>query len=364
MSFNKANFRKKLLGWFKKNQRSLPWRLKKSPYRTWISEMMLQQTQVKTVVPYYNRWMKALPSIKALHAADEKDVLTLWQGLGYYKRARQLKKAASFLVEQHGGTFPDQYESMIQIPGIGPYSAGAILSLAFDKRVPIVDGNILRVFSRLFAISKPIDLPQTHERIRNLEAGLLTDKGSGMLNESLMELGALICTSKNPRCQACPVKSHCLAYKKNKVHCFPKKNRKVQITKVKAYAVIAQKNQKFFLQRRPEGELMGGLWEFPEWKAQNKLNQNLDDQKKEISNHFNTRGANIVYVNTIKRHYTRFAEELNVYKIKPNCAFKAPQTDWPSRWLKFDELPGFPLTSAHAKIRQWIIQENGSGNCP
>jgi A/G-specific adenine glycosylase len=202
---NPTLFRRQLNSWFKANQRALPWRQNRSPYNTWVSELMLQQTQVTTMVKYFERWIKELPNVEALAAADDEHVMHLWQGLGYYSRARNLKKGAQYIIEHHQGQLPQTIEELMDIPGIGRYTAGAIASLAFNIKAPIVDGNVLRVFSRLYNLDAPINEQKAKDHIYQLQFDLVPNKNPGSFNESLMELGALICTPKNTQCPTCPV---------------------------------------------------------------------------------------------------------------------------------------------------------------
>jgi A/G-specific adenine glycosylase len=310
---------------------------------------MLQQTQVKTMLPYFDRWMKEIPSVEALARTSEHRVLALWQGLGYYNRARQIKKAADYLLTYHGGKLPEDYETLLKVPGIGPYSAGAILSLAFNQKVPIADGNVLRVLSRVYAIRSPVNAPKTALKIRALEASLLPHRNPGEFNEGLMELGAMICTPKDPNCSACPVQSRCQAFAKGLTTKLPVKTNRVKIQKVKACAVIVEYKDKFFLHRRPEGKIMGGLWEFPEWKLE------AVEGKQVISETLRLAAESLEFVSKFKRHYTRYCEELEIYRVKLCAPMKPVSPDWQSQWLKRTELAGYPLTSAHSRIRDFIL---------
>jgi len=338
-------FRRDLIGWFETNKRDLPWRRKRTPYAVWVSEIMLQQTQVKTVIPYFNRWIKTIPSVKALAKIPERTLLGLWQGLGYYSRARNLQKSARHLLANHGGRLPDTYEELIKIPGIGPYSAGAIASLAFNRRVPLADGNVLRVMARVYAIRTPIDQERTKNRILELASRLVPKDRPGDYNEASMELGALICQPKNPLCGSCPVRRHCVAFKKGIAEKLPVKQRRQKITKVRACAVVLNKNGRFFLHRRPAGELMGGLWEFPEWKT------NEADEKIFLSKRLDIPPQDLKLMDSIKRYYTRFAETMNVYTAGVKKTPEVLENTWKKRWVTGGDLRNYPLSSAHAKIR-------------
>lgn len=348
---NAQSFRHKLTYWFKKNARVLPWRVKRTPYATWISEMMLQQTQVKTMLPYFDAWMKAFPSIKALDRAPLEEVLLKWQGLGYYARARNLKKCARVLVEKHSGLLPDDYEKLQELPGIGPYSAGAIASIGFNLKAPIVDGNVLRVLARVYAIEDPIDRPSTRQKILELQSALVPRRDPGVFNEALMELGALVCTPQNPSCLLCPVASLCEALRTGKTDELPRKQNVKKIVKVQAWAAVLRKGKKVFVHRRPEGQIMGGLWEFPEEKW--KPGETVPGRKEAaaVARQAGVRPGSVKKIFTVKRNYTRFAETLHVYSAEVDSVSDRLSRNWESRWIDVADLAALPLTSAHAKIR-------------
>ncbi|MEZ6191711.1 MAG: A/G-specific adenine glycosylase [Phycisphaerales bacterium] len=201
--------RQRLLKWYDAHRRHLPWRADKSetpnPYHVLVSEAMLQQTQVATVIPYFNRFIEALPTVDDLAAADEQAVLRLWQGLGYYRRARNLHAAAKAIQQEHGGKVPDTIEALLKLPGVGRYTAGAIASIAYGRPAPILDGNVARVLARLFLIEQPVDAPKTRNTLWQLAEQLVPDKRAGDFNQAVMELGALVCTKVNPSCEACPL---------------------------------------------------------------------------------------------------------------------------------------------------------------
>src|SRR6266404_3812291 len=217
----RETFHRDLLRWYRRQHRQLPWRATRDPYRIWVSEVMLQQTRVDTVLPYYARWLRAFPTIRALAQARADRVLKLWEGLGYYSRARNLHRAAQTVVREYGGKLPRTAEGLRQLPGIGRYTAGAIASIAFDERTPLVDGNVARVFARIFAIRANVKSPRTLDCLWNLAENLLPDTNAGEFNQALMELGALVCTPVNPRCAACPMRRVCLAKARGLVDRLP-----------------------------------------------------------------------------------------------------------------------------------------------
>jgi A/G-specific adenine glycosylase len=358
-------FQEKLIAWFIKNQRPLPWRRYYRPYEVWISEIMLQQTQVKTALPYFHRWMKAFPSIRALAESDEKKVLKLWQGLGYYSRARNLHETACLILKNYGGVFPRKFEDILGLKGIGRYSAGAIASIAFNEPRPIVDGNVLRVLSRVYAIKKPIDVSENKALFWRLEEKLIPKKGARYFNQGLMELGALICTTQNPSCALCPVRTFCAAVKEGAPENYPVRRHRKKIVPITAAALVFNKKGKYYLRRRPVGEIMGGLWEFPEWKLSKNKILALDAVKKKIRAlaFANTRqpGAPPVkYLGSLKRNYTNYLETLHVFSVQAaNETRKSPFANssakpWPAVWIKKKNFKDYPFSSAHARIAAMV----------
>jgi A/G-specific adenine glycosylase len=241
-----------LIQWFGESQRILPWRSSYDPYHVWISEIMLQQTQVETVIPYFERWMTVLPDVSSLAAADEHTVLSLWAGLGYYSRARNLMEAAKIIEREHDGALPADYESLRSLPGIGQYTAGAILSIAFNKPYPVVDGNVRRVLSRLYGWED--DRPR---RLWDAAEKLVRSAEPRLINQAIMELGATVCSFRAPRCLVCPIQTDCVAYKTGKQLVIPPVKKRPETVRVQLFAVIQEKNGQHLM------KLSRGLWEFP-----------------------------------------------------------------------------------------------------
>ncbi|MBI4385997.1 MAG: A/G-specific adenine glycosylase [Elusimicrobia bacterium] len=257
--------RRKLLGWYRLRRRRLPWRERPSPYRTWVSEIMLQQTQVSTVLPYYARFLRRFPDVRALADAPGEEVLRFWAGLGYYSRARNLHRAARIVARERGGRFPDSLGEALALPGIGRYTAGAILSIAFGKPFPVLDGNVARALSRLFAVRGNARTGPVRKRLWTLAERLLDKKRPGDWNQALMELGALLCVPESPRCGNCPVSAHCAAFKRNLQDRLPETGPKRAPVPLAWTCLRIEKDGKVLLHKRPESErFLPGHWGLPE----------------------------------------------------------------------------------------------------
>jgi A/G-specific adenine glycosylase len=264
-----------LLDWFAQNARDLPWRRTRDPYAIWVSEIMLQQTQVKTVLPYWEQWMRELPTIKAAAKASPDKIHKLWEGLGYYTRARNLQKAANRIMEKYGGTFPQNFDDVLALPGIGRYTAGAICSIAFNQPTPILDGNVIRVLTRVFDIGENPREKETNALLWRLAEELVgravpslpwrggdTAPYHSFLNQSLMELGALVCTPRNPQCQICPLKKLCVAFREGRIGELPNPGKREAATARRFVAFVVERNGRFLVRQRPVGVVNAHLWEF------------------------------------------------------------------------------------------------------
>ena len=263
-SAERTRFRRQLISWFDQNQRDLPWRSNRTRYRIWVSEIMLQQTQVVTVIDYYQRFIKRFPDVSSLAAATEAEVLKLWEGLGYYRRARQMHAAAQQIVREHGGRFPDQFDSVLALPGIGRYSAGAILSIADDQPLPIVEGNTIRVYSRLMNFTDDVTNGAGQKALWAFAESLVTKHRPGDLNQALMELGSEVCTKVSPNCIACPVSNHCLAFQQGQPEDLPNKGTKrTQYEDLYQTAVVIERKGRLVVRQCGPDEHWSGLWDFP-----------------------------------------------------------------------------------------------------
>ena len=254
-----------LMSWFYKNKRTMPWRQLSTPYRRWLSEIMLQQTRVETGIPYFHRFVERYPDIPSLAEAQEDDVLKLWEGLGYYSRARNLLKAARFMVEHHGGNFPGTEKEAKALPGVGPYTAAAVLSMAYGVPLPSVDGNVLRVYARLAALAENVMDAATVKKVQQALEHVIPRECPGDFNEAMMELGALVCLPANPACDQCPVKPHCQAYATEQVDKLPLRIVKDRTTRHHywVYYLLDSSGTNVAVKKNPPKGLLGGLWAFP-----------------------------------------------------------------------------------------------------
>jgi A/G-specific adenine glycosylase len=255
--------RKKLLNWYHNEGRDLPWRRTRDPYKIWVSEVMLQQTQVETVIPYYLRFLTAFPELATLAAASQGAVLKLWEGLGYYARARNLHRAAGVVMVQHGGRIPAEWEAFRALPGVGDYIAAAVLSIAFGRPFAVVDGNVKRVLARLLCIELPVNLPKHHSHYRKQADRLLDASAPADFNQALMEIGALICRPARPRCDRCPLAGACCALAGGRVEALPRRQARAKAPVKQLAIAVIRRRDKLLLTCRPEEGLLGGLWEFP-----------------------------------------------------------------------------------------------------
>jgi len=258
-----AGLRRELLAWYRRARRDLPWRRTRDPYAIWISEAMLQQTRVETVLGYYARFLERFPDVAALAAADEAAVLAAWSGLGYYRRARALQAGARALIERHGGHFPRERAAALELPGVGPYTAGAVLSIAFDRPEALVDGNVARVLARLCALDGAPASRAFQERAWSLARALLPARGAGTWNQALMELGALVCTPRTPDCARCPWRARCAAHAQGRVGALPEAQARPASVAVELECALVLDGACVLLEQRPDGGRMAGLWQLP-----------------------------------------------------------------------------------------------------
>ncbi|WP_249872755.1 A/G-specific adenine glycosylase [Oceanobacillus saliphilus] len=263
-NFNISTFQNDILSWYGETKRDLPWRRERDPYKIWVSEIMLQQTKVDTVIPYFNRFIDKYPTVYELAAANQQDVLKTWEGLGYYSRARNLQNAVREVVEKYDGKVPSTPKELSSLKGIGPYTKGAILSIAYNQPEPAVDGNVMRVFSRLLMIEEDIAQPRTKKLFEEYVRQVISEEDPSSFNQAIMDLGATICTPKSPACMFCPVQEHCQAFAEGVQEHLPIKA-KSKKQKTMPYVVLLIKNNygEYVIEKRAENGLLANLWQFP-----------------------------------------------------------------------------------------------------
>ena len=345
----KRRFRQRLLSWYDEQARSLPWRETRDPYRIWVSEVMLQQTQVKTVEVYYGRFIGRFPSVADLARAAPDEVMKAWEGLGYYSRARHLHQAAREVVERFAGHVPETREDWLSLPGIGRYTAGAILSIAFGKPEAVLDGNVIRVLSRIFHITEDVRKASTLRMLWSLSESLLPQSRIGDYNQALIELGALTCRTGNPLCSDCPVSRMCEANRLFLQKELPVKSPRKPVPHYEVTAGIIWRNDRFLITRRPPKGLLGGLWEFPGGKLE--AGEDLSDcLKREIREELGIAIEVGVHLTSVDHAYTHFRITLHAFE----CRYRGGRIrligidDY--RWILPEELGGFALPAADHKI--------------
>jgi len=373
-----------LLTWFADEARALPWRRTLDPYAIWVSEIMLQQTQVKTVIPYWQRWLRQLPTIRALADAEPDQVLKLWEGLGYYTRARHLHAAARQLVQEHSGEFPTQFDDILRLPGIGLYTAGAIASIAFNQPRPILDGNVIRVLTRLYGVQESPRERATTARLWEFALALVTAAGAAepvrrarspaangavdprggaatglkfagacsQLNQALMELGAMLCTPRQPECKRCPLRRCCTAHATGQVDSLPNLARRAPTTARRFIAFVLEDRGRWLVRRRPAGCVNGGLWEFPnvEVTGPEPPQEGLSRLAARVA------GGNVRRLQpllTVRHSITRYRIQLEAFRGLGRASGPAAATEPANSqlcWLPLAKLEQLAFAGAHRKV--------------
>jgi A/G-specific adenine glycosylase len=343
-----THFREALLLWFTVNARDLPWRRAPHWYKTFLSEFMLQQTRVEQVIPYFDKFYKKYPNIGALAAADEQEVLSLWAGLGYYSRARNLHKAAEFIMKNFGGEFPDSFENALRLPGVGQYTAHAVLSIAFNRPFAVVDGNIKRVLSRINAVKKDVGTPAGMKEIRELADRYLDNNNPSIYNEAMMELGALVCTPKNAACERCPVHSWCRAYKKGEVEKYPIKKSKLIKKRVYYYSFIIERKGELLIVKRPEKGLLASMWEFPTFEGGK--NPPSERIAEELLLTLGITGRIISIRDCLKYQYTHLNACYTPLFVVFDTGSFIRHNYADHKWIKSEDFSKYPIHTAHKKL--------------
>ncbi len=350
-TFPSRSFASRLLTWFSRCKRSLPWRRDYSPYSVWIAEIMLQQTQVTTVVPYYLRWMERLPTVHDVAAVDVDEILKLWEGLGYYYRARNIHRAALRLVADYQGRLPDDYRELLKLPGIGSYSAGAIMSLAFNRPYAAVDGNVKRVFARLFDLDRPLGDKAVKAFVERRARALIPAGKARLFNQALMELGALQCGPRTPACPSCPVGFCCLARKRGVVGLRPVRGKSAMLENIEVAVGVLHHRGRVLIQKRPPTGLMAGLWEFPGGKV-----EPGESPESAVCREFLEELQLAVVptgrLATIRHSYTRYRVRLHAFHCRPAAREVEPVllSAVEYRWVKTAELDRFAFPAANKRL--------------
>lgn len=346
-------FSSDILHWFHHHQRDLPWRRTQDPYYIWISEVMLQQTQVDTVIPYYHRFITSFPKPVDLAYADEETVLKTWEGLGYYSRARNLQKGVREVVEQYGGKVPDNKKDILSIKGIGPYTAGAVLSIAYHQPEPAVDGNVMRVLSRVLLIDDDIAKARTRRTFENIIYQLIPEGDPSGFNQGLMEIGALVCKPRQPKCDICPISKHCLAYAEGAQAEYPVKKKKAPPRPLTfAVVILHDQDGRILIEKRPDQGLLANLWEFPMISLQPDQENPVKVIKEQFKECYGYTIKPKETKKVVNHIFSHIKWQLNVYEgdIIKSISNNGDKI----RWVMPNELERFPFPVSHQKIIQWI----------
>jgi A/G-specific adenine glycosylase len=344
-------FPQNILAWFSANARGLPWRNTYTPYHIWISEIMLQQTQMDRVVDYFNRWMSRFPDIKSITRADEEEILKLWEGLGYYARAKNIIRSATILVKEYNGKLPADHDLLLTLPGIGKYTAGAIMSIAFNKEYPLVDANIERLFARLFNLDKPVKDKETHAFIWDKARELIPQGKARLFNQALMELGALVCISKNPRCKICPISSDCKSFSLNIVLERPVLQAPPKTIFIEMATGILMHNGRILIQKRKSTGVWANLWEFPGGRLEPGETPEMA-LVREYQEETELSVGNLKKITSVQHSYTIYRVTLHCYfcsvldgKVEP--VLHGAQE---YRWVKAEDLSHYAFPAGHRKL--------------
>ncbi len=338
----------------------MPWRGVDDLYFVWVSEVMLQQTRVDQALPYFQRFIHRFPTIESLARADLGDVLLLWEGLGYYSRARHLHRAAGIVVNERGGRIPAEYTEFRSLPGVGPYTAAAVLSIARGLPYAAVDGNVVRVLTRVFAVGDVSGMAGTKRRIQALADELMDRRRPGAFNEALMELGAVICTPRRPKCPECPLRELCEAYREGRPEAYPVSAEKKPVPHYDVVvAVIKNPEGRLYIQKRPEKGLLGGLWEFPGGKRENgeTLSEACERELREELGFDVTLGEPF---HRLSHAYSHFRITLHAFRGVAESGCGGPKSGIPSAWVAVDELNRYAFPRANRRLIEYLVGARNS----
>ena len=356
-----------LLDWFAAHQRALPWRKKYTPYEVWISEVMLQQTQMERGVAYFKRWMERFPDVASLARAHEEEVLRLWEGLGYYSRARNILKAARLIMERHDGRFPSQEADIRALPGIGPYTAGAIASIAFGASLPCIDANVERVIARLFDLDSPVKQEPAASRLRELALRLVPEGRAREHNQAMMELGALVC-GKKARCGICPLAAFCSSLHLGIVHERPIPGKRATITPIQVVTGVLYCQGQIFVQKRLPSGVWGNLWEFPGGRPEAGESPEAA-VVREFAEETGFRVEVTDKYGVIRHGYTTYRITLHCFALSlcgaalpPAPPILTAASAW--RWLRLHQLDSLAMPAAHRKLTDSLIKQHARQGLP
>ena len=347
--FKKTFPLKKLLFWYAKKKRDLPWRSTKDIYSIWLSEVMLQQTQVTTVIPYYHRFLKHYPTIKSLASADEQDALKLWEGLGYYNRFHNFYRSSKLVMNDLRGSIPDQPEEFKKLPGVGPYILAAVMSIALGKPLPVLDGNVIRVITRFYGIKDDVTKVSIKKQIHDILAGYIPGNNPGDFNQAMMELGALICSPRSPDCVHCPLRADCTACHSGQTESIPYKPPKKKIPIVDVSIAVILKQDRFLIQKRPSTGHLAGMWEFPGGKIEN----GESPEKAVMRECLEELNINIKMVKKLKmvsHTYSHFKIKLNIFLCGIKSGRPKSMNQQPVKWITMDQIEKYPFPGANHKF--------------
>ncbi len=340
----------------------MPWRQTSDPYKIWISEIMLQQTQVSTVIPYYERFLKKFPTVDILAGAPQQTVLKIWEGLGYYSRARNMHQAAKDVVSGYSSEFPDSYSELLNLKGIGPYTAAAISSIAFNRQQAVVDGNVIRVFSRYFGIKDDVRKSGVKSDIQEIADSLIPEDSPGDFNQAVMELGATVCTPKNPECESCPLSIDCLAYKTAETDVIPYKSPRKKVPHHHiGVGLIKNDYGRLLIALRPDDAMLGGLWEFPGGKKEKgeSIERTVERELHEELGVTVDVGDKFM---DLKHAYSHFKITLHAYWCTIKSGTPKPKSSTDLKWVTLDEIDEYPFPKANKVLINKLLTLNNKDN--
>lgn len=349
LHINIPQFQTDLITWYQRNKRDLPWRKEQNPYKTWVSEIMLQQTKVDTVIPYFTQFIEKFPTVHDLANADEQAVLKSWEGLGYYSRARNLQNAVKEVVASYGGEIPANPSDLGALKGVGPYTKGAILSIAYDQPEPAVDGNVMRVLARILKVEEDIAKPSTKKIFEQLVRELISHEDPSSFNQGMMELGAIVCTPRNPMCMLCPVQEHCQAFAEGIEKQLPIKSKaKKQKTIPYVALLIHNDQQKYLIEKRPDTGLLANLWQFPMISVTEiRFNQLPGWFEKEYGIHVRLKRE----AGNIKHVFSHLIWELEVHEAESTST---ETSLYNAKFVSRKEMNDYPFPVSHQKMMQFL----------